>query len=482
MESSGESQYSHFEYGSTHGRWDQEAGSEFVVTSVNVPDRLDTQEVRARAAEELETSVSRFHRDDVIRAAKWLAGLAVLGALGAWSWRQVGPIREAISPAGVEARIGRALGVPVSVADTELRFSPAPRLVISGIAAQSGWRLPEVAVDFNWRDVLQGLQTSTWALGEARVAPVALSGEQALALLQSMRGAARLPEAVTTIWFDEVTFPDLVLLPGRYQAVLRRDGRKGAAALSLRRLDSEGSVDIEVSPPVSAEGAAGFALFARKWVAGFGPPVAWPEATAQGEFRAGEVKVDSFSVGGPFGNLNGAATLVKDGRGWRLSGNVRSPDLSLEELSRSAAGLGGSEAGAANIPLRGIAKAELTLAGNGASVEEALSRARAFGPVSVSGAALHGLNLGLAVTQGELASAGGVTRFSDLESEVVVSANGLAAPSLSGRAGSLRVQGSFEVDRGLRLAGSLRPEVVAPRGAASVQIRLGGTLTAPTFQ
>jgi len=477
---SGESQHSHWEYGSTRGRWDEESGSDFVVTSVNVPDRLDTQEVRARAAEETQASVSRFHREDIMRAAKWLGGLLVLAAVGVWGWRQTGPIRAAISPAGIEASIGRAIEVPVSVASTELRFSPTPRLVITGVAAQSGWRLPEVSLHFNWRDVLQG---STLALGEARVAPVALGGEQAMALLQSVRAAARLPEAVTTIRFESLTFPDLPLLPGRYEAVLRRDARKDFAALSLKRLDSEGSVDIELVPPPAAGGAAGFALFARKWVAGFGPALAWSEATAQGEFRADRIQVDSFSLGAPFGNLNGSALLARDGRSWRLTGSVRSPNLSLEELSRFAGGLSGAEAGSASLPLQGTAKVELALAGSGASVQQALARARASGPVSVSGAALHGLNLGLAVSQGEAAAgAGGVTRFSDFDGMIVVSPDGPAVPSLSGRAGSLRVQGSLEVDRSLKLAGTLQPEVSSPRGRTSVQIRLGGRLTAPTFR
>ena len=75
---SSESEYSHIEYRSTHGRWDQDAGSDFAITSVNVPDRLDTQEVRARADDDSQSSVHRFHRDDVFRAVKWLVGVLVL--------------------------------------------------------------------------------------------------------------------------------------------------------------------------------------------------------------------------------------------------------------------------------------------------------------------------------------------------------------------------------------------------------------------
>jgi hypothetical protein len=479
---SSESEYSHIEYRSTHGRWDQDTGSDFAITSVNVPDRLDTQEVRARADDDSQSSVHRFHRDDVFRAVKWLAGVLLLVAASVWAARQLAPVRAAISPAGIEAQVSKALGVPVSVADTELRFSPTPRLIITGMVAQSGWRLPEIAVDFNWRDVLRGLQTSSWALGEARVAAIELTGAEALALLQSVRGASGLSAAVSTIRLQRVSFPDLVFLSGRYEAVIRRDGKKDFSSVSLKRLDTDGQVDLEITPPSVPDGSAKFALFATKWAAAVGPAVTWSEANAQGEFRADLLKVDSYSVGAQFGNLNGAALIAREGLGWRLTGNVRGPDLNLEELIRHAAGLGGSEAELARIPLRGIAKFDLPLSGTGTTVNQMLERAKAAGTVSVSGATLGGLNLGLAATQGGASAAGGTTRFADLEFDVSASGDGLVVRNVAGRAGNLRVHGGFDVDRKLQLNGSLRPEVTSPRGVVGTQVRLGGTIAAPTYR
>jgi hypothetical protein len=384
-----ESKYSHVEFGSTRGRWDREGAGDFAITTVNVPDRLDAQEVRARAsADSAPPSVRRFHRVDIMRGLGWLLALVVAGAV-AWGIVRVAvPLRAAISPPGVEAQISGALGVPVSVRATELQFFPSPRLVVTDVIAQTGLRLPAIAVQFNWRDALWGLQSSTWVLGEARVAAVELTGQQALSLLQSARRASTLTSAVTTIRFESVTFSDLVLLPGRYEAVVRRSAGQGEfAAISLKRLDGGGQLELEIAPPVAPDGSARFSLFASQWQAAAGPAVVWSEATAQGEFHGDLVKVDPFSVGARFGNLNGVATLSREAGGWRLAGNVRGADLSIEELIRYlTVPAAAADAAPAQAPFRGTAKFDLALGGGGTTVAETLQRATAAGRVSVSGA------------------------------------------------------------------------------------------------
>lgn len=479
----GRSRHSHFEYGSTQGHWGSQDDTDFVITSVNVPDRLDTQEVRNRADVDSKLpTVDRFHRDDVMRAVRWGIAALVLIGLAWWAVRTAAPLREAISPAGVEARLGRALGVPVSVRETSLRFSPSPRLVVTDTFVQSGFRLPEIAVLFDWRDALRGLQTSQWILGEVRVAPVDLTGEQALAVLNSVRRASGLPAALTTIRFESVTFTELSLLPGRYEALVRRGaGQQEFGVVALKRLDGEGRVDLEITPVPVAGGNPKFALFANRWPASVGPAVVWDEATAHGEFGAELLLVESFSVGARFGNFNGSASLVKREQGWQLAGSLRSPDLNVGELARHAAGLSGVDGAESRMPLRGVGKLELTLAGSGTTAAETLRRASASGTGSVPGAVFSGLNLGLAATQGGAASAGGITRLTDLDFDVITSRGGLIVRNLNGRAGSLRLGGGFSVDPALQLNGSLRSEVASSRGAASALIQIGGPITSPTF-
>ncbi len=482
----GESKHSHIEYGSTQGGWDRGAATDFAITTVNVPDRLDTQEVRARAAAaDRAPSVRRFYLSDLKRGFRWLVWLALIGGL-AWGVTQVvPPLRAAISPAGVESHMSKVLGAPVSVRSTEIRYMPSPRLVVTDMTVQSGFRLPQVSVHFNWRDAMRGLQAASWVLGEARVAPMTLEGQEALALLRSLQKASGLPAAVSVVRFESVEFPGIALLPGRYEAVIRRAiNQQNFNAVSLKRLDASGQLDIEVTP-ASASGAsnAKFALFATGWTAPFGPAVAWNEATAQGEFRAEMIKVDSYSVGTRFGNLNGAASLSSDGRGWKLSGNLRGPDLNVEELLAFLSGApaeGGPARGPA--PLRGTARFDLAVAGSGGSVADALQRATVSGPVTVAGAAISGVNFGIAATQGDVNGAGGVTRFSDLDLEVTGTSSGVALRNIAGRAGGLRVVGAVNVDRKLELSGALRSEVMSPRGVASVQTRVGGTVTAPSYR
>lgn len=479
-----ESEHSHIEYTSGQTNWDRGTATDFAITTVNVPDRLDTQEVRARAAVDTAVpSVRRFHRSDFVRAAGWLFALLVAGAVLWGAARAVTPLQAAITPAGISALVSRALGVPVTVRETEVRLLPSPSLIVRDMFFQPGFRVPEITIHFNWRDALRSLQSATWVFGEARVSALRVSGDEAWAMLQSIRGAGGLPAAVSTVRFESVEFADLVLLPGRYEAVLRRGvGQREFAALQLKRLDVEGQVDLEITPPAAPGSNAKFALFGSRWAAAVGPTMNWNEATAQGEFRADLVRVDSFSAGAPFGTVNGVAVLEKGARGWRLSGNLRGPDISIEALTRFAAGAGSRDDGSrAPVPLLGTARLGLAVSGAGQTAGEALQRATAGGSASVSGAVINGLNLGLAATQGDLTGARGATRFSDLDLELVASSGGLAVRNLVGKAGSLRVYGGFSVDRSLQLRGSLRSDVSSPRGVASSDIRLGGTAIAPEF-
>lgn len=480
-----ESEHSHIEYGSTRGNWDRGASTDFAITTVNVPDRLDTQEVRAKAADqERGPSVRRIRGPDIVRAATWLVLLGLVGGLIWLGVGVIGPVREATSPSGVALQMSRAFGAPVSVRETQFRFLPSPRLIVTDAISQSGFRLPEVTVHFNWRDVLNGLRSATWLLGEASVAPAQFTGAEALSVLDAIRGASGLPGAVSTVRFESVEFPGLVLLPGRYEAVIRRGlTQREFNGVTLRRLDADGQFEMEITPPAQAGGASRFALFARKWTPAAGPAVAWSEATAQGEFGAEFLKVSSFSVGAPFGNLNGGAMLNRQGAAWKLTGNVRGPDVNLEELTRFlAAPKSAGEPAQGQMPLRGTARFDLAVAGAGATVEEALQRATASGAGTVAGAMLSGINLGLLATHGDRDGAGGGTRFTDLDFEAVGSATGLTIRNVSGKSGGLRVTGGFTVDRKLQVGGGLRSEVSSPRGTAAAQVRLSGGIAAPVFQ
>jgi len=482
---SSDSQHSHFEFGSTHGNWDRGESTDFAITTVDVPDRLDAQEVRARAATEAASpSVSRFRAGDAARVFRWLLVFALIGALVWGALKILVPVRAAISRSGVEAGLSRVLGVPVSVRSTELRYLPSPQLVVTDVTVQSGFRLPEVVIHFNWRDAVRGLQSANWVLGEAHVAPLKLGGQEALALLQAVRPASNLPAAVSVVRFGSVEFPDMALLPGRYEAVIRRGiDQREFNSVSLQRLDAEGQLDIEVTPPAAGGGNARFAMFATKWTAPFGPGNVWSEATAQGEFRGDAVKVDSYSVGTPFGNLNGAASLDNDGRGWKLEGNVRGPDLNVEQLLFFLAGTSATgDANRPQAPVRGTARFDLAAAGNGGTVVEALQRASVAGHARVDGAVVSGVNLGLAATQGDPGGTRSVTRFTNLEFDVVGTHRGLTIRNITGRAGNLKVSGAVDVDAGLGVSGLLRSEVSSPRGVASAQTRVTGTATAPSFQ
>jgi hypothetical protein len=245
-----------------------------------------------------------------------------------------------------------------------------------------------------------------------------------------------------------------------------------------------GQVELEIVPPAARGGDSRFSLYASQWIAAVGPADhLWSEATARGEFprrcRQGRLVQCRRTLRQPQrrGDPDQGSARLEAGRqlcAARLE-HRRTDPLPAGDTS-------GSRGGAAQAPFRGTARFNLAVAGTGNSVAEVLQRTTVSGPVSVSSAALFGANLGLAATRGDLGGTGGVTRFTDLELEVFGASSGLSLRSITGRAGSLRVYGGVNVDRTLRLNGALRTEVVSPRGVAGVQTRVGGTVTAPTYE
>src|SRR5882672_1862731 len=87
--------------------WEATAGStDFVITTVNVPDRLDVQEVRAREDED-DDRTERFRIDwYAIRA--WVVRLLMLGLVagaGLFAWEAVQPWRAALSSDRIAERL-----------------------------------------------------------------------------------------------------------------------------------------------------------------------------------------------------------------------------------------------------------------------------------------------------------------------------------------------------------------------------------------
>jgi hypothetical protein len=474
--------------GDTARPWEPTRATDFAITTVNVPDRLDLQEVRARADED--DAPRRRLVFDTYWLGVWFKRLVVVGILGAVAYYAdlaLLPLRDEVSAAGIAARLTRGLGLPVQVGGTEFRFAPTPRLLVQRVDVAGAYQLAEVSLHFNWDDALRAVRGGNWVWGEASVAPLKLDGQQALALLRSLGAAgAAIPATVSTIRFESIEFVDMPLLPGRYELVARRGSDGRFAPVTLAEIGTEGRMRLTLS--IGTDDDRGevvrFQLDATNWALPVGPTARWSEIVASGRVRPNLIEVDAYSLGGAFGVVQGLVVAARDVE-WVVTGTARAPNLDLESVLLHFAGKPAEERpkGQAAVPMHGTAVLGLLVAGRGDTLSQAIDQSVAAGPLQVRWATLNGINLGYAATRGGASgvTGGGITRFSELDAAVVLGRAGLTVTEIRGRAGAMATRGEIRVAPDLTLSGALRVDLGAHRIQAPISVRVRGTLLQPQF-
>ncbi len=476
-------------HGDTAQPWEPTRATDFAITTVNVPDRLDMQEVRARADEDDDAPRRRLVFD-TYRLRVWVKRLLIVGVLGAaayYGYLALLPLRDELSAASIAARLTRGLAQPVQVASAEFRLTPTPRLVLQGIDVAGVYRLGEVSLHFNWEDAVRALRGGNWIWGEAVIAPLKLDGAQGLALLKSLGGAGgAIPPTISTIRFESVEFDDMPLLPGRYEVLARRGGDGRFAPVTLTEIGSDGRMKLTVA--VRADGELGeaveFQLDAANWALPVGPAARWSEVVASGRARPNLIEVDSYSLGGPFGVAQGLIVAARDVE-WALTGTARAPNLDIESVLLHFKGQPSEERpkGQAAVSMYGTALLSLLVAGRGETLAQAIAQSVAAGPLQVRWATLNGINLGYAATRGGAygVTGSGITRFSELEASVTLARTGLTVAGIHGRAGAMTTRGELRVAPDLGLTGALGVDLGAQRVQAPINVKVRGTALQPQF-
>jgi hypothetical protein len=463
--------------------WDGSPATDFAITTVNVPDRLDMQEVRAREEEDGYQRKRWFSIDrySVTVWSKRLVLLGVVGGLGWLGWTAAQPVVNEFNKEQIAARLSKAAGVPVSIREQSYAVWPQPKLSLLGVDVGGQLKFEEIALQMSWQEIVAAARMGRFTVAEAVIGPTKLDIRQAGALVDlgpKLAGAAGF--GISSVRFSSVEFPQFDLLPHRYEVLLRRSALPQPVV--VRQLTGEGQMQLEISP--AAGGEYGFQLEAQRWRAPIGPGVVWGNVSASGRVLPTAVVVDSYTAAGGMGAVQGALVAAAD-VDWSLAGTARSVNLDLESLMRYVGGGSPDEAAAARAPLLGTATMTLIGGGHGPSVGDALFSARMTGPVSVRWATLNGINLGLAATQGGAAStgggAGGITRFTELSADAEVSGAGLALRNVNGRAGAMATRGQVNVAPDLQLSGGLRVDLGADRVQAPINVRVSGTAVAPRF-
>jgi hypothetical protein len=460
--------------------WEATAGStDFVITTVDVPDRLDIQEVRAREDED-DDRTERF-RVDWYAIRTWIVRLLMVGLVigaGLFAWESAQPLRSELSPGRIAERLSQATGQPVRVGGTAFQYAPTPRFVISDLEVGKVWRTSALTLHFNWQDAWRALRGGGWIWGEASISPTKIENDQAEFLMRVLpRLSTALPASISTIRFESIEFPGLRGLPGPFEGLVRRNAAGTFGAITLRNQD--GNVVVSATPPDESDGI-GVQFDATNWRATVGPPIVWNEVHASIRARAGLIEVPEFLLVGFFGSVKGSAYAASDVR-WVVTGYATGTNLDIEAVLRNVTGGKASDdAGRRQVLLSGTAGFDVLLAGYGPGMHEAIDSTVASGPVRVRWATLHGINLGYAASRPGSQS-GGATRFTDLTGWLSAGPAGTSFQDLDGRAGALATRGEVAVGTDQRLSGSLQVDLGGTRVQAPLNLQLRGTLQAPEF-
>jgi len=466
--------------------------TDFAITTVNVPDRLDQREVDDRKLEEEESpryvvrgwgSVLRIWSR---RLLPYLVLAALLFAAGIWLSDQ----REALAVGRISQRMSVALHVPVRIKDSRVRTTPAPALVLTGVDLGSQIRLEEITLEFTapslWQAVLSGQRR--W--GDVVVSSPTLTFEQANQLLTWLASLDSLvPDSVTRVRFDQVRFPGRRLLPDRYEASTRRESNGKFTMVTLRRLDTGGSMQLQVTPD-RAGGPIAFQCDASDWQPPFAPKIAWSEFVANGHISSNEIDIEKFSMGSAFGGIEGRLTVSRHEQGtpaWLASGHVSTVGIDVPTVLQQASGVTpppGEAPPPATVAMSGTASIDALLVGGGGTLEEALSGLAADGDITVRSAALNGINLGFAASRPSANSsgtAGAITRFTKFQTSFVAGSSGVLLRKIHGAAGALSVHGELGVAPSLALDGLLHVDLGGSRIQAPLRVHVRGTLAHPQF-
>lgn len=457
--------------------WDATEATRFAITTVNVPDRLDLQEERDRA--EMEDYAEERRRLTLRTWMKRLLVVAVVGVFSAALYGMLKPLRDDTSATRIGERLSAAFKRPVTVAETAFQITPTPRLVIRGVDVDRQFTAEEVSLLINWRDLWAALRGGQWVWGEATIAPMTMTGRQALAAVKVLPGGAReLPSKISTVRFESIRISDSRLFPGQYEAVLRRTEDGTFGPMTFRQQGTDGSAMQMQFRPAAEPEAVEFTLAAERWAVPVGPRVRWNEVRANGRIAGNVLEVSNFSLAGFFGVTTGTVFAATDVE-WVITGYAAASNIDVEAVLQTLRPKGQATQDAPVSPLQGTAALNLTIVGRGPSLDEALGQSAIAGPFQLRWATLNGINLGLAATQG--ATASGITRFTEFDGALVASANGVRFEDVGGRAGAMAARGDFTVENDHSLAGGLRVELGGQTVQAPINLSIRGTALDPRF-
>ncbi len=464
--------------------------TDFAITSVNVPDRLDMLELQGRAHQDPPARARRHLRR---RARVWVLRVVALAVVGIGGWeiaQTLDAARADLSPSAIAARLTRTLGVPVQIADSRLRLSPTPHLELDDVRVGDQVAFPAISLQVQVRNLGQLLIERRLEWGAGEIAPLSLTPEQArflLGLLPRLRAA--LPADVGALRCAALALPGAI--PGDaapWVMVAARNSGGGFDGVTLTQASRTGAfLQLAFSPsPQSAAGeppdTISFRLDGTRTALPTAPGFGFDRVRGQGTVTRDRIALDSLMINDRRGDLDARAVVQRDATGWALRGTVESGQVDVAAMLGGAAGSDPGDGGAPPL-LAGSASVSGQLAGRGDTVAGAFADASFVGRVSMRDGTLNGVDLGYAATHpGGIQGSGGSTPFRSGTASLEIGRGGLALRDIRLRAGALAVVGEVTIADKRRLSGSLFADLIdSMRAQAPVRVTVRGTLTQPAF-
>lgn len=458
--------------------------TDFAITTVNVPDRLDLRDMDDRKQLEDDTLRRRF---DASALRPWLPRITIAGIFAIivfLLWQVADSWKSSLAPAPLSNRLSAAFGVPVQIESTQFALTPSPRMILSKLKINNDLVLNQVTIKVTTRHIAQAFQGSGFSWAELNVGPSSFNlnqGHDLLQLLPRLDGA--MAHGIGVVRFDDVQFPDQAWLKGSWNLELERGTGAPFSKVIARQTLSKGFVEFQLTPQTPE--VVGFHVKAGNWVLPFGLKTPIESVVADGTASFAQVEVTQYSMSGPFGEIHGSVNCINES-GWKVSGAALTDGVDIDALLRQIAPPAKLAAdGDADVGTLGQGMASFTghIDGSGPTLEDATEASLLVAPLHVRSAVLNGINLGfIAMNPSSNPDAsGGSTRFASLDATLVAGSKQTAIRDLHARAGALLALGEVTISPTHELNGLLHVDLGTTRVLAPIRVHVRGTLAQPKY-